>query len=406
MTSADQTPSLIPLRRKSILHYLARHQPVSRNQLAQVLEQRPSTLTYAIGELLEAGLVEETEPVREAGVGRPAIGLRLRAGAMRFLGIEFDQEWMHGAIVGFDGAPLHTRSHPAGDNRNREDYCRQLTGLARDLLEEAGPERVAGIGLGAPGVVDLKRGIGLRYDLIKDWHQVPLAQILQATHALPVFIDNNASCFALASACYGDAAGLGRVAAVLVRTGVGFGMAEERRMRLSSTVSGGELGHMTANPRGARCRCGRRGCLETQISGWVLQRRLQRLWKQHPELAQQARALSGGDEIGIPHLARLAQQGALPLAELFAEMFDALGTALNNLINLVVPDVVVIHGRFNGAAALMAPRLAEVVQPRSGLPESAPRIVIPQGEEAMGAVGAALMALHNTLRPPLLEPGR
>ena len=203
-------------------------------------------------------------------------------------------------------------------------------------------DMTATVGIGMPGAISPLTG------LVKNANSVwlngrPLQRDLEAALGRPVRLANDANCFTLSEAIDGAAAGLGTVFGVILGTGVGGGVAVHRRILVGANAIAGEWGHTplpwpTADELpGPPCYCGRRGCIETFLSG--------------PGLAADHRRHTGQD-LAAADIAAAAERGApLPLATL-ERYAERLARGLAMIVNLFDPDAIVLGGGLSALAML------------------------------------------------------
>lgn len=238
----------------------------------------------------------------------------------------------------------------------RGDYAATISAIAT-LVEVAERELdvLASVGVGTPGAPSRVDG------LMKNCNSVvlngrPLAADLAARLGRPVRIANDADCFALSEAADGAASGLGVVFGVILGTGVGGGIVVDGRLLRGPNAISGEWGH-NALPwphalelPGPACYCGRRGCLETWLSG--------------PALSREAARAGGGRDSSAEAddaaaVVRRAQAGDDRAQAALAAWFDRLARGLAMVINLLDPDAIVLGGGLSAIDATYAevPRL-------------------------------------------------
>ena len=215
------------------------------------------------------------------------------------------------------------------------DYYATLNGIA-ELVQRA--EEMLGargtVGLGIPGIESPATG------LVKNANSTwligkPLGADLQRALGRPVRIANDANCFAMSEATDGAAAGARIVLGVILGTGVGGGIVIDGKPLTGANAIAGEWGH---NPLpwpedderpGAECYCGRRGCIETFLSGPALSAAYARAWGATLTAAEIAEAARAGERTAGLALDRYERQ---------------LGRALASVINVIDPDVIVLGG--------------------------------------------------------------
>lgn len=210
----------------------------------------------------------------------------------------------------------------------------------RDLVSEleAGMETKASVGVGMPGAISPKTG------LVKNANSTwlngrPFDRDLTELLGRPVRLANDADCFALSEATDGAAAGLPVVFGVILGTGVGGGIVIAGKLLSGADAIAGEWGHnplpwpSPAELPGPRCYCGRRGCIETWLSG--------------PGLARDYGA--GADAAEIAARAEAGEPGAAAALERYA---DRLARGLASVINVIDPHAVVLGGGLSKIATL------------------------------------------------------
>ncbi|MDD5195090.1 MAG: ROK family protein, partial [Candidatus Omnitrophica bacterium] len=135
---------------------------------------------------------------------------------------------------------------------------------------------IKGVGIGAPGIIDTKKGFIYYLPNIPGWKNYPLKKILQKKLKLPVHVDNDANVFALAEARLGAARGKQRAIFLTLGTGLG-GACLWNGQILEGKVSASEIGHVPLSLAGAKCSCGGRGCIETFVGSAHLLTRYRQL---------------------------------------------------------------------------------------------------------------------------------
>jgi fructokinase len=224
----------------------------------------------------------------------------------------------------------------------RGDYDRTIDAIAL-LVEHA--EAAAGpcsVGIGMPGVIS--PATGLVKNANSTWlNGRPLGVDLDARLRRPVRLANDANCFALSEATDGAAAGLPVVFGAIIGTGVGGGVVTHGRIVVGANAIGGEWGH---NPLpwsegdelpGPACYCGRRGCIETYLSG--------------PGLARDHQTAGGGR--ASPEEIVAAADGGDPIAAATMTRYEhRLARGLASIINVLDPDVIVLGGGMSNVARL------------------------------------------------------
>ena len=232
--------------------------------------------------------------------------------------------------------------------RRRVSTPRDYTGSVEavgdlvDAIERAVATRCS-VGVGIPGALTPE---GLVKNANSTWLiGNPLGEDLEVRLSRPVRLMNDANCFAISEAADGAGAGADVVFGVILGTGVGGGIVVQGQCVAGANSIAGEWGH---NPLpwmspdeypGAACYCGKRGCIETFLSGPAFER----------DFADHTGA-------AMPEPSdrrRCERRGTRARSQALARYHDRLARALASLINVLDPDVVVLGG---GMSNLPAPR--------------------------------------------------
>ncbi|GLI84278.1 glucokinase [Rossellomorea marisflavi] len=202
-------------------------------------------------------------------------------------------------------------------------------------------EQLIGIGMGAPGPVEMRRGI--IYEAINlGWSEnTPLKDLIEKETGLPAFIDNDANCAALGEMWKGAGNGAKDLVCVTLGTGVGGGVITKGEIVHGIRGAGGELGHITVVPEGGySCNCGKTGCLETVASATGVVRVAREKLKSSTE----ASVLRDLKAIGAKQVFDAARAGDSLALTIVDQLAYYLGLSLANLGNVVNPEKIVIGG--------------------------------------------------------------
>jgi predicted NBD/HSP70 family sugar kinase len=245
----------------------------SRADLAKVTGLTRATVSAVVRELLDDGVVEELGLSTAGGVGKPATLVDIAADGRHVLCVDLSEPAQFvGAIVNLAGKVVIRRTY-ARQGKTGKAAVTLLRRIVRELAADA--ERpLLGAGVASPGVVDDDGVVATAAHL--GWTDLAVGSTLSAELGIPVAVVNDANAAALAELTFG-AAGTARGNLICVRVdkGVGAGLVLDGRLYTGSSYAAGEIGHVVVVPDGARCACGKRGCLETEVSAPLLAARLE-----------------------------------------------------------------------------------------------------------------------------------
>ncbi|WP_157729379.1 ROK family glucokinase [Tumebacillus algifaecis] len=310
-----------------------------------------------------------------------------------FIGIDVGGTTIKGAVVTETGRLLAQAECETCPERGWEQVLNAIADLAQQVVRRAdrGWSDIQGLGVGVPAFLDLESGV-VETAVNLGWSDVPLLSELQKRlDTIPLRIDNDANVAALGEARVGGGRGAKDVLCVTLGTGVGGGVIVDHKLVRGITGMGGEIGHITLEPNGRLCNCGRLGCLETISSAsGILAAAQERLRTGSATTLQQECALT--TRLIFEHAAK----GDRVAREVIHEAIDRLGFALANIGATLNPNVMVIGGGVSQAGdALLVPLRAAFA--RYALPRVARGTDIrlaELGTEA-GVIGAALLFLEG-----------
>jgi glucokinase len=201
----------------------------------------------------------------------------------------------------------------------------------------------AGLGVGAPGAVDTVAGV-VRNAPNLEWKNVALADDLSGRLGLPVVIDNDVNVGVVGEHVYGAGRGARNLVGIFVGTGIGGGIILNGLPYLGARGVAGEVGHMIVEPRGRRCECGQRGCVEAYASKTAMEKMLREAHKKrHRSLAYDLMK-KNGRRLTSSIIAEALKAKDARMKEILETSQYYLGLLTANLVNCLDPELVVFGG--------------------------------------------------------------
>ena len=207
---------------------------IPRVQVAKDLNISPASVTTISSELIEAGLIEEVSARRDedAGRGRPAVALGVRADAHRVAGLKLSDREHSAVIVDFAGKLIADDVIPRHPGpMSPEDLLQAIETLIDRVCQKAAlkPEQLSAVGIGLPGFVDYAEGVVFWSSVLTE-RNVPLASAASRRLGLPTYVDNDANLVALAELWFGAGRSISDFAVVTIEHGVGMGFVMNHRI--------------------------------------------------------------------------------------------------------------------------------------------------------------------------------
>ena len=340
--------------RALILQHVLLNSPTSRSEVGTATGLSPATVTNVMNELIAEGSVHEGGFLDSAG-GRRRTIVATTADAALVVGADIGETCIRVETFDLGLTRLAAREYPIKGRRiDVAEAGAAISAQVVSMLSELGADsnRVLGIGVGVPGIVqELATGGPVVHAEVVGWHEVDFGGFVEDL-GVPVFIDNGAKSTTQAESWHGAARGVDHAVMVLVGEGAGAGIITDGQLYRGSSSSAGEWGHTKISLDGPRCRCGSSGCVETFVGASALLDQ----WRGPDE------TWLGRETEGVDALLTSWRSGDPAARRAIEELVRHLGLALSNLVNLYNPQKIIVGGWFGDriAGELMPELLAAV----------------------------------------------
>jgi fructokinase len=239
------------------------------------------------------------------------------------IGIDLGGTKTEGVIVDEEFQVIERKRVPTNQNNGYESILETIQNLVSDLKKN---NEKTSIGVCTPGALSKESGL-IKNSNTQCLIGKDLKNDLEKILDQEISIENDANCFALAEARLGAAKNHDTVFGVIMGTGVGGGLVIDGKIHSGRTNIAGEWGHHCIKPNGNECYCGRKGCVETYISGPALEKK----WN---ELTNQT--------ISVADIVKNSQEDAYKTWK--NEFLENFGLSMANVIDILDPDAIVLGG--------------------------------------------------------------
>lgn len=289
------------------------------------------------------------------------------------LGIDLGGTKIEGIILDADHSTLFRERISTEQERGYRHILNNIKELYDQMVSRiSGAEHTFGIG--TPGAISPRTGL-LKNSNTQCLNNMPMKQDLERLLARGTVIQNDANCFALAEAVSGAAVGKDLVFGVIMGTGCGGGIVYKGEVLAGAQAIAGEWGHTTIETLGPECWCGKRGCVESLISGGGAEALYE---KQH------------GVCVKFEQIVQDYRRRRDPSLTFMRAFFTNFGRALANLINVLDPHIVVLGGGLSNIDELYEEGVEQVEQFIFSDSLETPIVKNKLGDSA-GVIGAALV---------------
>ena len=370
---------------------------VSRTELVDRSGLTGASITRIVRQLLDDGLITEIGLGESTGGKRRTL-LQLNPAARTAVGVELDFDQITYVATDLGGRVVARHSSKGTGTKSPYEVTQRIGEEITTLLNSArlDSERMVGIGIAIRG----RRGSRDRHwsnPKATDWEHFALEETLGAATGKPVVVENDSTCAAIGEYWVGRLPSTEDFATVYMTEGFGLGLVIKGNIYRGASANAGEIGHITVDPNGPVCTCGRRGCLHA-MGGME---RIVELALQDEGLAadlglRATRRTIRGNYVKI---ARAAAAGDNRAYQLIRQSADYLGSTLVSIINLLDLDQIILAGPgFSLVGQIYADAAAEHLA-RDFWARSVHAIRV--GLSSMGndaaALGAASLVLHVQL---------
>ncbi|WP_153797382.1 ROK family transcriptional regulator [Foetidibacter luteolus] len=384
-------------RKKKLITHLSNKGELAIPELAEMLTISIPKTTELINGLLEEGLVVESGRKTD-GVGRKAAVYSLNKESCYFLGVEIKKYKVNLALMGFDKTVIASSVNIPFPFSGTSESVNAIIKDIHEFLNSSriSKDKILGVGLSIAGRINVKTGQILT---IYHFADVPIniKTILEEALDLPVYIDNDSRTLAYGEYFFSEES-LPKTTLILnIDYGLALGIFIDGKPVYGASGYAGELGHIPIFNNEKICFCGKKGCMETEASGYVLidyitakmkegvSSRLQKTLskKGYLELEDIVEAVHLGDNLAIEAVSAIAYN---------------LGKGLSVAINLFNPELIVLGGILAGAGTpLLLPVQSSIYQFSLGLVSNDTRVVLSAINEKAGLLGSCLLVRDKVL---------
>ena len=318
-------------------------QALSCAELSEVLDKSIPSISKAINELIEEGLVIEQGYAPSSGGRRPLM-YSVNPSAMYIMTVAMDQLSTRIQLLDLQNNPVSDLVTIELKLQNNPDALDMLIGYINDYIDSSGipKSKIAGMGIGMPGFVNSKAGVNYTH---LDSNGQSLTKIITDETGVPTYIENDSCLIALAEQKFGVAKAQQDVMVINLGWGIGLGMIINGDIYHGHNGFAGEFSHIPLSEDDvALCTCGKRGCLEAEASMYVV---AQKAIKGIKEGSISSLKYTDDDHITTVGNAIMdaANNGDQFSIELLTDAGYKIGKALAILIHIMNPQSIVLSGR-------------------------------------------------------------
>ncbi|WP_100010036.1 ROK family transcriptional regulator [Lentibacillus sediminis] len=377
------------VNKSNVLNKIRTSEPISRAQIAKDTKLTPPTVSSIVKELIEQGIVRESELGASQGGRKPKM-LLINRDAFYVIGVDAGPETVECILTDLSGEIFERTSSKLQRPITNDQFLAILKENIDKIFQSSrtNKEKVIGIGVAMHGVVNRETGTSLRAPNL-GLENIPIKTELEQAFNVIVQVENDARAMALGESWFGGHGDFTSMVAVNIGRGVGSGVVINGKLYHGAQDIAGEIGHMTIDMNGEICECGNPGCLQTFATGKAIAGRAQKLTGE---------ATHSLTEEGAS-VYYLAESGNKAYVAILEETGKAIGVGLTNLIHLINPGKIVLGGGVMKSEKYILPAIRRLIEQRALTPDAKRTevTVTRLGDDAtlLGAVSLLLVELFD-----------
>ena len=307
-----------------------------------------STTTVAkyVSAMIKEGKIMESEKVSLHTKGRKTVRYGILSDSFYFLGVDMRTFELTIGLMNFTGEKIRTEHFDDFRLDNTHDtldlICERITGFI-DSLDGISRERISAVNINIPGRVNSHTGTSATTFNFEDTAGIPLTDILEEKLEMKVYIENDTKAMAYGEYMAWASGKYSNILYVNIGWGFGLGIIIDGKLYYGKDGYSGELGHVHMYENNVLCHCGKKGCIETEVSMRAIQRKLtERISRGETSLL--STKVFKGETITVKDILDAVEKEDALSIEIVSETGVRLGHILAGLVNIFNPEAIIIGG--------------------------------------------------------------
>lgn len=376
---------------KRIIAYYLNNSTSTIPELSKELNLSVPTIAKVIAEMCEDGYIVNCGKM-DTGKGRSPVIYGLAPDSGYFIGVDLMSNGLNLGLMNFKGELVKLDMDVPYQYRNSQEGLDELCGHVTDFIDQLdiAKERILNVGVNIPGRVNPEMGHSFsRFN----FEERPLVDLMAERIGCRVYIDNDTRAMTYGEMSKGVVKGEKDVIFVNLSWGIGCGLILNGELYTGKSGFSGEFGHFPSFDNEVLCHCGKRGCLETEISGMALHRNLLQSVKEGRQTLLAEQIMKDEASLSLDDIIDATLKEDLLCIELVEDIGQKLGRYLAGLINLLNPEMVIIGGSLARTGdSILQPVKSAVRKYSLNMVNRDSAIVLSKLQGKAGVTGACLLA--------------
>jgi predicted NBD/HSP70 family sugar kinase len=327
--------------KKNIIRFLDKQGQATISEIGKELKLSTPKIISTINELIEEKILNDNGKVESTG-GRRANLFGLASGTVFFMGVEVSKYHISIGLMDLNKNMLHKPSNIPFKLKNSQESLENLIVIINDFIVSSrlSKSKILRLGINLTGRINQVTGYNYNYF---QFTELPISEIIEKATGIKTYIDNDSRAMAFAEYCSGVVAHEKNILFINLDYGIGLGIIINGEIYYGKSGFSGEFGHNPIYDNEMICQCGKKGCLETEASGFAVVRNVQNKLRGGVGSILQSDTKKI-DEITLEEIVNACNQDDTLAIECVAAVGEKLGKAVASLINIFNPELVVLGG--------------------------------------------------------------
>lgn len=375
---------------KSVISHFTNNGNCTISDLCKELALSPPKVNNVLTDLIADGIVKDYGKVNSTGGRRPNI-YGLVSDSAFFIGVDIKQDHINIGISDLQKNIIKISKNIKYDLQNNQTSLDQLCLLINNFIKETNisKEKILSIGINLTGRINYSTGYSYSFF---HFNEEPLSKTIENYIGIKVFIENDSRSMAYGEFNQGIVKDEKNVLFINLDHGLGMGIMINSHIYYGKSGFAGEFGHISIFNNEIICKCGKKGCLETEASGIALLRKL------HQRIAAGSSTSLENKNFTLDDIVNAINHDDMLCIELITEIGENLGRGIATLINLFNPELIIIGGKLAETGEnLMLPLKMTINKYSLSVVNADTKLKLSTLGDQSGVIGACLIARNRIL---------
>ena len=381
--------------KKEVIGYFANIGNATIADLCKELNLSVPKVTSLLNDLIQDGMVRDNGKIDTNGGRKPNL-YGLIPDSVLFIGVDVKQNHLNIGLADLNKNIVKMSEKLPYTLDNNKESLEQLCHLINEFIKESpvSREKILGIGINLSGRIN--RNSGYSYSFFY-FEEEPLAKVIESKVGIRVFLENDSRAMAYGEYSSGVVKEEKDVLFLNLDYGIGLGIVVGGQLYYGKSGYSGEFGHIPLFDNEILCHCGKKGCLETEASGWALARVFrERLREGSSSILTET--IKNYDDIKMDDIIYAANHDDVLAIELIEQIGAKIGRGIALLINIFNPQLVILGGSMATTGEYIRLPVKSAINKYSlSLVSTDTQLKMSKLGEEAGIIGACLLVRNRVL---------